>query len=169
MKKTGTKIISEGKSYSYLVHASLLTMLFLALSLFFPWCFLLIFPALTLLFFTTGVEIDFHKGKIRKYRGWLGKHWGIWFPLAHFQKVILEEFVVSKPKGGFFRYHRTSSRTFDILLRDKYGKDFELNDFFDYHLALECYNALKDYGLESQNKYAEYTAKLMAKRRTRRR
>jgi hypothetical protein len=169
-KKAGDLVvISEGKSYSYLIHASLLTILFLILGVFFPWCMLLILPALTLILFTTGVEIDLAKGRVRKYRGWLGKHWGIWFPLAHFQKVTLEEFVVEKAKGSFFRYYRTSSRTYDILLRDKYGKDYELNDFFDYHLALKCYEALKEFGLEHQNKYAEYTAELMKNRRTRRR
>ncbi|MCZ4409879.1 hypothetical protein O3Q51_13745 [Cryomorphaceae bacterium 1068] len=159
--------ISEGKSYAYLVHSSFLTVVFFIFGFLFPWCFLLIFPSLSLLLITTGVEVDSRNNRVRNYSGWLGNRFGVWLPLSHFQKVRLEEFVVSKKSEGAVRFNPTSSRTYDILLLDKYGKIYELNDFFEYDLALECMREIEKTGIEAENAYALYTQSLYQRKRRR--
>lgn len=160
-------VISEGRSYAFLVHASLLASSFLVLGFFFKWPFVLVVPSLALLLLTTGVEVDLRNKSARKYRGWLGYHQGVWLPLSHFQKAVLEDFEISRSAGGRHRFNTSSSRTFDVLLLDRYGKEFELNDFFEYKSALRCIGALEKAGLEVEDKYAQHTRKLFAKHRRR--
>jgi hypothetical protein len=140
---------------------------FFILGFLFPWCFLPIPLALSLLLVTTGVEVDQRNNRVRKYSGWLGKRWGIWLPLSHFQRVRLEEFVVNKKSEGAIRFNPTSSRTYDILLVDRDEKIYELNDFFDYHQALRCLAEIEKTGIESENAYALYTQSLRKRRRQR--
>jgi len=167
---SGLIIISEGKSYSYLIHSSFLAIIILIAGIFHSWLWFLMLPScVMLLLFTTGVEIDSDKFMVRKYTGWMNYHWGIWLPLRHFKKVELEEFVVSKPTGGLNRYDRTSSKTFDILLISKEDEIYELNDFFDYNKAVLCLNAIKSTGLDSEDKYAIETDRIRETRRVSRR
>jgi hypothetical protein len=169
MSQSNLVSISEGMSFTYLVHSVLGSVVTIFAAIFFsPWIFLLLVLFVPLLFFTTGVDIDGQERRVRKYRGLFGCHWGIWLPLEHFNKVILEEFVVTKPSGGFFRYQRTSSKTYDILLENRDGGIFELNDFFDYSKSEKCFNELRKLRLDSENKYAIQTAELIKKRKERR-
>ena len=164
------KIVSEGKSYSYLIHSSFLAIAIILLCCFHSvlWLFMLT-SCILLLLFTTGVEIDQDIGRVRKYTGWLHLRWGIWLPLNHFTKVELEEFVVTKPVDSWNRFGPTSSKTFDILLIDVDDEIFELNDFFDYDKAVECFESIKLTGLKGENKYALETLKLTQRRRLQRR
>jgi len=161
-------VISEGRSNAYLLHGIGVLLVMGALTLWSPFA-LILFPLAVVLFIAdSGVEIDSKQLRVRRYIGFSRFRRGIWIPLKHFSGAELKETLVLNQSKSFFRYQRSTSRTFDVLLTMPDGEKFEINDFFEYGQAVACGEAIaRLINVKLRNHYAEKTAEL--RRRPRRR
>ncbi len=162
-----TVVISEGYSNSYLVPGSFLLILGLSLSFITFYFLLLMLPAVCLFSATTGLEIDGVEKRVRKYSAFFNFRRGIWLPLKFFTGAELGETVVNYAHRTFFRYNRSTSRTFDVvLLRSDDGDPYCINDFFEYSDARKGLLAIADtMQWKAVDHYAEETARLKLQKR----
>jgi hypothetical protein len=162
------RIISEGRSYAYLAHALFLAIGIAIAAVYLPIVLISLVIPVGLFLASTGVEIDINGKRFRRYTKLFGVRRGIWLPADHFVSARLVEYRSGKRMLGVKRYGYTSSKTFDILLINRSGEEFELNDFLDYENAVNCLQSLNSLGLETKNVYAEETARALSRKNRRR-
>lgn len=86
-----------------------------------------------------GVEVDFEKGKIRKYRSFLGIRYGTWMELSAFDSVRVYQHQLKTQKGKFIK---RGPKTYDThayyyvrLVSPGLAKSISLLELNDYSRA----------------------------------
>lgn len=172
------KSFHEGITYEYLVHG-VFTFIFGGLLAFFSVFISLPVMAIGigLMVISTGVDVDHHENKMRKYKSVFGYKWGNWINLSQIKKIeliydfntgklpgVLQGNVYPSPMGTPNR--AGSLKTFDLYLTYQNNERILLNKFNKAGLALGIMKELQKFSfLEIDNQYEKMLVESFKARR----
>lgn len=166
-------VISEGMSFNYLIKGTLLAVFSGVISLFFLPALLGVVAGIALVLASSGVEINLQKNQYRQYAGFFGYKVGEWKDLTDTvilclcestQQYTKRTFIL--PMIGGWGGETIMHKTYDVSVINYLQQEIIINDFNDYHQAVECLTALERVtNKKGINHYAIETARIIERRK----